>query len=49
MMMQINGHNAQDEALPKFGQHFLHSHQMKAGVDNLAFNQLVAVLVGGEQ
>lgn len=44
MTMQINGHNAQGEALPKIGKHNLSPLQIRVNVD-----ALVAVQTGGKR
>ncbi|WP_180345027.1 MULTISPECIES: hypothetical protein [Aeromonas] len=49
MKMNINGRNAQGEALPKFGKHSLRTLQMKTNFDARACNELVAVLTRGEE
>ena len=48
MTMNINGHNAQGEALPKFGKHSRNALQIKANFDAWACNEQMAVLTGGE-
>lgn len=49
MTMQINGHNAQGEALPKIGRHSLRTLQIRASFDARAFNELVAVQTGSKR
>ncbi len=48
MTMNINGHSAQGEALPKIGKHSLRILQIKANFDARACNKLAAVQTGSE-
>ncbi|WP_411685728.1 hypothetical protein, partial [Aeromonas caviae] len=49
MTMQINGHNAQGEALPKIGRHSLRDLQIRASFDARASNALVAIQTRSER
>lgn len=49
MTMQINGHDAQGEALPKIGKHSLITLQIRADFDARASNTLVAIQTGSER
>jgi hypothetical protein len=49
MMMQIDGHYAQGEALLKFGKSCLNALQVKASFDARASNTLVAIQTGSER
>lgn len=49
MTMQINGHNAQGEALPKIGRHSLRALQIRASFDARASNALVAIQTRNER
>lgn len=51
MKMNINGRNAQGEALPKFGKHSLslRTLQINTNFDARACNELVAILTRGEE
>ncbi len=49
MTMQINGHNAQGEALPKIGKHSLRTLQIRASFDARASNELVAIQIRSER
>ncbi len=48
MTININGHSAQGEALPKIRKHSLITLQIKANFDARACNKLVAVQTGSE-
>lgn len=48
MTININGHSAQDEALPKIRKHSLRTLQIKTNFDARACNKLVAVQPGSE-
>ena len=49
MAMNINGRNAQGEALPKIGKHSLRALQIRANFDAQASNTLVAIQTGSER
>lgn len=49
MTMQINGHNAQGEALPKIGKNSLRPLQIRANFDARASNALVAIQTRSER
>ncbi|BBU03341.1 hypothetical protein ACET9C_10525 [Aeromonas veronii] len=49
MTMQINGHNAQGEALPKIEKHSLKALQIKANFDARTSNALVAIQTRSER
>ncbi len=49
MAMNINGRNAQGEALPKIGKHSLRALQIRANFDARASNTLVAIQTGSER
>lgn len=48
MTININGHSAQGEALPKIRKHSLRTLQIKASFDAWASKKLVAVQIGSE-
>ncbi len=49
MTINIIGHNAQGEALPKIGKHSLITLQIRANFDARASNTLVAIQTGSER
>lgn len=49
MTININGHNAQGEALPKIEKHSLITLQIRANFDALASNTLVAIQTGSKK
>ncbi|WP_265421236.1 hypothetical protein [Aeromonas salmonicida] len=49
MTININGHNAQGEALPKIEKHSLITIQIRANFDAWASNTLVAIQTGSEK
>lgn len=49
MTININGRNAQGEALPKIGKHSLRTLQIRANFDARASNALVAVQTRSER
>ncbi len=49
MTININGHNAQGEALPKIEKHSLITLQIRVNFDARASNTLVAIKTGSEK